>query len=185
MVLCQLIRPQHAETSSKHEPMRALGSESGVVLLEWALVAGGLILGFLLFRDTVAALNDYMVLTQLAHEGTRIISRIPELETGQYTDSDLTVTDAERQECELALSTSAPCGHVTVQTRLRAIVPFAGLSGPAGDVHFTTRYNPSTAAAAATDDTVATGLSTTFRGFIIPVLTIRATSQSAYLFEGP
>ncbi|MFN8388806.1 MAG: hypothetical protein U0136_00785 [Bdellovibrionota bacterium] len=160
-----------------------LRSEAGAVLVEWALVAGGLLLGVLVFRDTVVALNDYMVLSQLAHEGTRIASRVPALETGNFTNLDASASQQDKDDCTFAFSTAFQCGHYYVQSRLRSVLPLAGLSVDPAGVSLTTEYLPNTAVEGATDDTVSVTVTAPFRGFLLPTINIRSTSQGAYLFE--
>ena len=83
--------------------------ERGAVLVEWAIVAAGLFLGFIISFDIAQAVNSYMLLTQAAYEGARFASRIPGMEPGTHTD--VNPSQDEINDCVNRNTTTVACNH--------------------------------------------------------------------------
>ena len=98
----------------------ASSAERGSVMLEFALIVGGLVLGTVLFVDSAGALVEYLRITMAVNEGTKIASRTPGLEEGEFLDID--TDSAVTSACAVSNTAGSPCGQLDVQQRVRFLV---------------------------------------------------------------
>ena len=159
-------------------------AESGAVLIEWAILAAGLFLGFLISFDVGQAINRYMLMTQAAYEGARFASRVPGMEVGAATSL---VPDTDQQTaCEENTPTSFFCNQYFVQQRIAAAIgDLNEFSNNGIGQNFTVRteYIPGSAGTGAGDDTVIVELRANLEGYLIPSLPLNVRHQVSYLYE--
>ena len=155
--------------------------QKGAVLLEWAIVAFGLIMGFLIFFDTGSALNTYMTLANAVSEGALMAARVPELEAGSNTD--LSPTPTEKQKCETLQATTFPCGQNLIQQRVGLLIDQLVTNLDPTSVHITTRYVAPNTFGNEQDSTVTVTVTGNYRGIILRAFPITTSKQSLYLFR--
>lgn len=107
--------------------------ERGAVLLEWAIVAFGLFVGFITFYDLATMLGCYLALSQVAYEGAKLGACYPNLEQSNssypsfstspkgYQNTNNVVTAVDSATCLNGgvPASHFPCGHNYVQDRIR------------------------------------------------------------------
>ncbi len=157
--------------------------EAGAVLLEWAIVAVGMLIGLLVVFDTGNALYTYMMMAHVASEGARTGGKVPELEEpGVFTDVDLSATAAQIGECEKGEPSALACGHFLMASRMRLMTTTLPIGVDPATVSFSSQLFPAGGAAGAENGTVRVEVSVPFDGVIVD-LPIRASRQAPYLFR--
>jgi len=171
------VRPASASVSDS--------DERGAVLLEWAIVVAGLLLGLMILFDTGNGLYTYMMVSHIAAEGARSGGKVPALEEpGEYVDEDIgaSVTDIKTCESGSGVPASLACGHYLISSRLRLMATTLPLGVDPTLVSISSELLPASGTAGVENGTVVVQVSVDFDGLLIN-LPIRASRQGPYLFR--
>jgi hypothetical protein len=153
---------------------------TGAVMIEWALVVTGCVIGFFIFLDTVAMITDYMVLNSIIREGARTLGAQAALEASSYTD--LIPTADELAACEKVQTTAYPCGHGLVHSRIRYVISNLSWHIDPASVSITTTYHPAGAGASADEDSVVVEIRARFSGYMLSNFPLVLSRQGPYLY---
>lgn len=158
-------------------------TERGAVILEWAIVALGMILGLITLFDTGNGLYTYMMMAHVAAEGARTGGKVPALEEpGAFTDEDIGATAAEISDCESGSPSTLACGHFLIASRMRLMTTTLPVGVDPTTISFRTQLFPAGGGAGAENGTVKVEVSVFFDGILFD-LPIRASRQAPYLFR--
>lgn len=155
------------------------------MLLEWAFVVIGLMIGFLMFVDLGNMFNCYLVVTQVAYEGAKNAASYPSLEARSATN--LVPTTTEESECLTGGNAASgfPCGHFFIQQRIRYAWDIARQntywSSLISSTVLTTRYVGVGETGTEIDNTVQVTFSVNFAGFVFRGLPVTSSISGPYL----
>jgi len=168
--------------------------EKGAALVEFAIVAAGMLFGFLLFIDICYAACNYFTLSGIAAEALRAGGRVPELESHAspyppYTDTIISLhpatsshpTASEQAACDAVATTTFWCGQNVMHQRIKTMLDNVELQVVPNTITYSTNYIPKTAASPEAD-TVSVSIEARYRGFILINWPIRVSAQGPYLF---
>ncbi len=167
----------------------AQSSEKGAALVEFAIIAAGILFGFLIFFDTGMAICNYFALSGIASEGIKYGGRIPELETltaSNHQPSLLDPPHSDQDACDRGIprpNPAYPCGHYFLHRRLVRAASLVELSLANDTIDIVSERKPGVAGGGfgAERDTVSLRLSGTFQGLLLR-LPLRTEAQGPYLF---
>ena len=156
-------------------------TERGSVMLEFGFVVTGLFLGALVFIDTSRMIHQYLILTHVASEGTRLLSRTPSLLEGEHVDED--------QSAILVTACNSPvtspgqaCGHLTVQRKVRFLLTQVPKDINLTESHITSNFS-STATTGEPEQSVFIEIQSKLDSFILPDISISASHVGSYLIR--
>ena len=168
--------------------------EQGAALVEFAIVAAGMLFGFLMFIDICYAACNYFTLSGIAAEALRAGGRVPELESKPptylpYTDTIISLkpatssrpTAAEQAACDSGTPTTFWCGQNVMHQRIKTMLDNVELQVVPSSIIYSTNYIPKTAVSPDAD-TVSVSIEARYRGFILINWPIRVSAQGPYLF---
>ncbi len=198
----ETLEKPHDEPSAYFRPrqsrihLQQAGESSGVVILEFALVAVGIILGCFLAFDVSRALICYLGLSQIVREGVRSASSVPGLEeTAESTPyENLQASPLEDAACrEVGTKAGFPCGHWLIQSRLKYLLSLEAshslspLLLPAAETSIKSWYIPDlntgvNSTAELRDDTVRVSIETVYNGFVFKHIPMTVRREGPYLY---
>ena len=150
-------------------------------MLEFAIVSMGLFLGTLIFVDTARLIHEYLVLSQVAVEGVKLLSRTPALQEGVYSDQDQDATLIAA--CASPGTAGAnPCGHLETQQKIRFLLQEVPTQIQLGVSSITSGYEA--AAATGPGETVHLEVQTQVDGFLLPQMPLTVSQEGPYLIRG-
>ena len=165
--------------------------EKGAALVEFAIVAAGMLFGFLIFIDICYAVCNYFTLAGIAEEAVRTAARVPELESVQpsYTDTIISLhpakstypSVADQTACDNLTTTGFWCGQNIIHNRIKTMLDNVELQVGTNSITYSTSYVPKTTAGS-DSDTVFVSIEARYRGFILVNWPIRVQAQGPYLF---
>ena len=167
-------------------------SEAGVALLEFAIVAAGLLFGFLLFIDVCFAICNYFTLSGIAAEAVRTGARVPELEASPPSYGDIITglrpvtsnfpTSADQAACDNLTATTYACGHNTIHSRIKTMLDLVELQVTPTSINYTTELIP-LSSGGIDADTVIVRIAARYPGIILVNWPVRVQAQGPYLFQ--
>ncbi len=168
--------------------------DCGAALVEFAIVAAGMLLGLLLFVDICYAVCNYFSLSGIAAEAVRSGGRVPELESVSAAYSDTIVSlhpavsanqpsAADQENCD-ALRPSVTftwCGHNVIHQRIKTMLDHTELQVAPTSIQYSSSFVPRTSGTGDYDSVFVT-IAARYRGFLLVNWPIRVQAQGPYLF---
>ena len=152
-------------------------AESGVVLIEFALVAAGAFLALCLLFDLGAGINEYLKLTSVAAEGAKMATRLPTLGTGTFSNLDL---DTETLSA-CSNNSAGKCAHFIIHRRIRRVLQQNFPAVLASTAVIETYYETA-AVSSEPANVIQIALSSRYDGILAHSFPIRAVMEGPYLF---